>query len=884
MQESDSEEDHPPSPPPKTALPQAPAGAASIYSLLAKQAAEHKPRPLDLSDIDPSFWAPVDAVAAAAAGTASDSDAKKARTPDWLLQVAKSCHAQALLEEGHRSTEAARSMRTPVDPPLDTAITRADLPPVEAGTASASAPGGEDQPVGGAYVSHLRAVVSYALNSPACAGLLTASERSLAERFQDLDLPSASLLSRLFQRKGPWFRLSALRYAELTGRPGWWEREAAGTDAEAAARPGLPDADGTPAAADPLVHAAALAVAVRTLVDAGFLLPLPGFASGKATSGPTDAEKAGPGTPCAAAPAVGGSVNAFARLMVRGPSRGPVAAGAAPGVGSVAAPAAAPLAPPADVLLCLEAVHCCFTVPELRSLLAQLGGVGAGRPATDSKPAPPKGAAAVTPGGPSARSMPAFAPTARGPGSAGPAPPTRSEMLQQLTERVFKQRTVLGGPLPLAKCVLACLPEHGAGLGADAAGSSAHQRYGRASPGAPAVTPAKKLPRQHFGLVSSSAGAKRTGALSAAKASAAVGGGGQLSASPLVRVSRDAYAMLRRAHCLYYIATATSNLSSGQGTGAWTIAGGAATLHAGLPDVAGDGLGALIVPINGAVTASKSSLLALSAERIACIAAAVARWRGRSPLEVSSALNSATGDTAAAAAAASGRPRGSKWNTSSSGSRYADSAGASDSFIPAGAGVGAGAVSLARDDGGGAAEHWRLYRLSSGESWPNGGLYSPALLQTFRKLDFAPYSCNAVTRVVPSIAHFRLLEAAHLFRAQVRDGGVGTDKFDSYFSAIFVSIAFRLTVLASLGCSPLMLKLLHSMPSLKRSDFLALSLVLALVRVTLEPPIPQLPVHLIHQQLFRNRPPRLSLPVFSSCRMPLYSWVFRVMCGKRRLA
>ena len=339
-------------------------------------------------------------------------------------------------------------------------------------------------------------------------------------------------------------------------------------------------------------------------------------------------------------------------------------------------------------------------------------------------------------------------------------------MLQQLTDRVFTQRTVFGGFLPLPKALLACLVDADGGRGRGeisrpgvgtpapkiAGASGGGNSWRRGNSGSPGATPAAK-PRHAFGL---SSGVKSSAAGKLASSSAA-----GAAASPLVRVSRPAYAMLRRAHSLFYLVTATANLSSGQGTGAWAVAGGASALHAGLP--------AFELPAD-----------VLCGDARVRATAVAGRWRAAVSQTASAAPGALSAPAthaadAQAAAAAAGRARGSKWGGGSSGSRYADSAGASDSFIPAGSGIGAGASGISAGGGGSdsqTTDHWQLYRLSSGESWPNSGLYSPALLQTFRKLDFAPYACNGTTRVLPSLAHFRLLEAAHLFRAQVDCVGV----------------------------------------------------------------------------------------------------------------
>ena len=361
VESSDSDTEPPslPKPPSSTRAPST--ASTSVAELLVKQAADHKPQPLDLSGIDPAFWAPVDA-----AGVASAVDTPAVQCPTWLLNVAESTRYQSSFERAVDVLESAPSACATLEEPtaLPPAATQAEPPAVP----------------GSAYVTHLRAVVDHALSSASCAGLLTPEERRLARAFLDLDHPAASLMARLFQRKGPWFRVSALRYAEMTGRRGWWEREEG--DAVEAAAPlppihGLaerasategqkPSAASNDYAVDSGVQAATTAVAVRALIDVGFLIPLPGAGAPAATATTAGSNTASP------AP-----VNAFARLMGGGGARAAqVSASSLPPTPSSSTPSPATGPPPEPLLLALEAAHSCCTAPELRAILAQVGGKG----------------------------------------------------------------------------------------------------------------------------------------------------------------------------------------------------------------------------------------------------------------------------------------------------------------------------------------------------------------------------------------------------------------------------------------------------------------------------------------------------------------------------
>jgi hypothetical protein len=91
------------------------------------------------------------------------------------------------------------------------------------------------------------------------------------------------------------------------------------------------------------------------------------------------------------------------------------------------------------------------------------------------------------------------------------------------------------------------------------------------------------------------------------------------------------------------------------------------------------------------------------------------------------------------------------------GSKYADTAAAMDTpFIPAGAGAGTGSLGV----------NWETAMpISSRHFTPP--LFSPALLQTFKKILFAPITVSLSTALFPSRPLFLLLEAVHAFRAQV---------------------------------------------------------------------------------------------------------------------
>jgi hypothetical protein len=62
-----------------------------------------------------------------------------------------------------------------------------------------------------AYVAHARFIISHVLSSPATRHLFSPEELALFEKFQSLSPQAAGLAIRVFQRKGPWMRTTSFR-------------------------------------------------------------------------------------------------------------------------------------------------------------------------------------------------------------------------------------------------------------------------------------------------------------------------------------------------------------------------------------------------------------------------------------------------------------------------------------------------------------------------------------------------------------------------------------------------------------------------------------------------------------------------------------------------
>lgn len=71
----------------------------------------------------------------------------------------------------------------------------------------------EKIPVGELLASNFCSIVQFVQQHEA--HLLHTSELNLMDRYQLISLPAQSLLMRLFARKGPWFRLKGIEYAEV---------------------------------------------------------------------------------------------------------------------------------------------------------------------------------------------------------------------------------------------------------------------------------------------------------------------------------------------------------------------------------------------------------------------------------------------------------------------------------------------------------------------------------------------------------------------------------------------------------------------------------------------------------------------------------------------
>lgn len=343
----------------------------------------------------------------------------------------------------------------------------------------------------------------------------------------------------------------------------------------------------------------------------------------------------------------------------------------------------------------------------------------------------------------------------------------------------------------------------------------------------------------------------------------------------LVRVLPALQSLFRRAHGLFYIATATSHPSSGMGTGSWPVAhddddddtaNAAGSDEDGVDDGCGDevdgaGAGAetnLVAACGGSSPALPPSVLTTPAFTVAIdsniavddeeddediviiddddgggvddgmlvddddvdvvdvvshkpapvrptsaihtpaqsrtmmhsVATArpavvtvklvplfpLASGRPSAPSTQSSSktsASSASGGAAASSSAAAPAPAAqaaapavsfSKWGPGS-GSKYADLVSSTDSFLPPGAGAGAGSF-------GSYGSASSSSSSAAGALGIGGGLYSPGLLQIFRKIDFSPYQTNGSAPIFSTRADLRMFELAHVFRAQADCTGV----------------------------------------------------------------------------------------------------------------
>ena len=158
----------------------------------------------------------------------------------------------------------------------------------------------------------------------------------------------------------------------------------------------------------------------------------------------------------------------------------------------------------------------------------------------------------------------------------------------------------------------------------------------------------------------------------------------------------------------------------------------------------------------------------------------------------------------------------SAWASSGSGSKYADATAVSDSFVPAGAGLAVAPAtrgapkayqrSTGVASGGASAikEAGALSAISAGGAMSTGALFSPALLQIFRRLRFTPVVASAAAAhpVFASRRSLLAFEAVHLFRSQAD------------FSAVFSHPASLAAIPVPLGSAPAANAAVQSEPAL----------------------------------------------------------------------
>jgi len=225
--------------------------------------------------------------------------------------------------------------------------------------------------------------------------------------------------------------------------------------------------------------------------------------------------------------------------------------------------------------------------------------------------------------------------------------------------------------------------------------------------------------------------------IASAVADALQGGrGGATDLPPAVRIARPTSELMRRAHALYYLATATAHLSSGGGTGCWPVAPTA------------DGV-AELTPTRAAPPATASLPIDLCGDSDGDDVG------GGAPSTTPTATPAPHRAAAAAArlpATAAGTPSKKAWATGS-GSRYADPAAARDSYL---------AAAVAGAGGGG---------LAAMQSLPTGTGPSPGLMALFHKWDFGVGATNQATPAVRTRGDMVLLEATHALRAAVTATG-----------------------------------------------------------------------------------------------------------------
>jgi hypothetical protein len=196
----------------------------------------------------------------------------------------------------------------------------------------------------------------------------------------------------------------------------------------------------------------------------------------------------------------------------------------------------------------LAAISCAFTADELRSVAQRLG-------LPNLKSTGSGGSSSKTSGGSSAYSQ--F-------GSVPISASGRSALISQINTCMRTQRSVMGGPLPLLQAFLWVLSRPGT-VSFDYAAEVALSRPGSST---------SKITRS--ATSSSTKSPFRSSILTPREDKSFFSSSTSFSTIPqtyhLIRLQPSFSSLLRRAHCLFYIAPSSAMLSSGMGSGSWPFA------------------------------------------------------------------------------------------------------------------------------------------------------------------------------------------------------------------------------------------------------------------------------------------------------------------------